>query len=288
MTIVTNANLHLWLLTGRYEKFVGSALNAGVFYKSSSPPAEVTELRQLLQLDDTRSDFYVRGALAAAKASAPLLRNLPEDGCIAFTSALTAPPPVTVVGATALSPDATRMATLSGKVAGRKGFTSLQVRRHGAGAQISSNNGQTLFAEFTIFNNILTIPALLEFGIDARFQVSGWVEGQTFSINLAQTHYPYDKFAAEIADSYTATQLMLQEGTMEAFASSAQALHKVGALACAIMLRMATLIAANKIELVVDIPSAPGVGVDVVYDAQLFFDGAPIFYNSDPVTYEPA
>jgi hypothetical protein len=285
MTIITKANLHLWLLTGRYDKFRNQALNAGISYKSSAPPAEVVACRNLLKLADTRSDFYVLGALAAAKASAPFLRRLPADGCLAFTEELVTLPPVTVDGAAAISPDATRMATFGGKHAGRDGYTEVSVTRSGDGVIIRSDAGMSTFGECSVSGNIVTVPALRTMGIDARFVVAGWVEGQTFTIQLAQTHYPYDKFATTIADSFQAIQLMLEEGTMEAFASSVRPIHKVGALVCAIMLRMARLTATAGLDFVIEIIRPPADQGGDTYDNQLSVNWSPIFYEGGPVTY---
>lgn len=285
MIITTRTNLHLWLLTGRYEGFVNPALNAGIAYRSSAPPPEVVATRQLLHLDDIRSDFYVLGAMASALASAPFLRRLPEDGCLAFTEDLIALPAVSVTGATAISPDATRFYSISGRQAGRAGFTEVRVTRHNDGVIISLDNQTTTFAEFALSGNILTVEALRPFGIDARFAVVGWVHGQSFTIKLAQTHYPYDKFAAAIADSFQAVQLMLEEGTMEAFASSVNPIHKVGALVCAIMLRMAKLSAASTSQFVAELIRSPGDETADGYDNQLSIDWLPIFYELSPITY---
>lgn len=285
MIITTRTNLHLWLLTGRYDGFASPALNAGIAYRSSAPPPEVTAARQLLRLDDTRSDFYVLGAMASALASAPFLRRLPEDGCLAFAEDLIALPSVTVNGATPISPDATRFYSISGKQAGRDDFTELRVTRHNEAVIISLDNQITTFAEFIISGNILVVDALRPLGVDARFVVDSWVHGQSFTIKLAQTHYPYDKFAAAIADSFQAVQMMLEEGTMEAFASSVKPIHKVGALVCAIMLRMAKLSAAATSQFTAElIPTSSAYTADG-YDNQLSIDWLPIFYELSPLTY---
>jgi hypothetical protein len=236
-------------------------------------------------LDDVRSDFYVLGALASALASAPFLRRLPDDGCLAFAEDLVALPTVSVVGAAAISPDATRLSHISGKQAGRDGFTEVRVTRHNAGVIISRDDQSTTFAEFALSGNILTVAALKSMGIDARFAVEGWVNGQSFTIKLAQTHYPYDKFATAIADSFQAVQLMLEEGTMEAFASSVKPIHKVGALVCAIMLRMAKLSAAADSQFAVEVIRTPGEEVVDAHDNQLSVDWLPIFYELSPITY---
>ena len=285
MIITTRTNLHLWLLTGRYEGFANPALNAGIAYRSSAPPSEVVAARQLLRLDDVRSDFYVLGAMASALASAPFLRRLPDDGCLAFVEDLIALPAVSVIGAAAISPDATRFYSISGKQAGRDGFVEVRVTRHNDGVIVSRDDQSSTFVEFGLSGNILTVEALKSLGIDARFAVDGWVHGQSFTIKLAQTHYPYDKFVTTIADSFQAIQLMLEEGTMEAFASSVKPIHKVGALVCAIMLRMAKLSAAATSQFTAELITIPGDETVDGYENQLSIDWLPIFYELSPITY---
>ena len=282
MTIYTKTNLHLWLLTGRCEGFHNAALNSGVRYLSSEPPHEVVVCRELLRLVDSRSDFYVLGALAAAAASAPLLRILPDDSGLAFTEDLMQLPAPSVTGAIVVAPNATSFALFDGNVAGREGFTSVSVTKRGTAVIIETDNGGTRFETFALTGTTLTIPALTDYGISARFTVGGWADGQSFTISMAQTNYPYDQMAAAIADSAIAVQLMLETGTMEAFASSVRPIFKVGALACAIMRRMAVISSAMGSTFSVETTSLP---TEEYVLRQLSVDWSPIVLDAAPVTY---
>lgn len=282
MKIVTKTNLHLWLLTGRCEGFYNAALNSGIRYLGSAAPSDVVACRKLLKLDDARSDFYVLGALAAATASAPFLRILPDDQGLAFTEDLTHLPPITVTGATAIAGGASSWSHIDGSVAGREGFTTVSVTKNGESVTILKDNGTSIVADFQLSGDVVFVPTLAELGIDARFRVDGWGDGYTFTIRLAQTHYPYDKFATAIADSPAAIQLMLDAGTLEAFASAVRPLHKVGALACAVMRQMARITAPKSDEFIVEI------GIPGAHDytqRQLTVDWSPILLDNAPVVY---
>ncbi len=282
MIITTKTNLHLWLLTGRCEDFVNAALNSGIRYLGSSPPPEVVVARDILKLSDTRSDFYVLGALAAASVSAPFLRRIPDDNGLAFAGDLLRLPAAVVTGATAVSSNAASWPVFDGSVAGRDGFTEVQVTKHGESVIVRCDNGAIKFAEYTISENSISVQALEAFGIHARFVVGGWSDGQSFTIKLPQTGYPYGKLAGLIAESSQAIQLMLETGTMEAFASAVRPIHKVGALVCAIMLRMAEISVAPGSEFSVE-ADTPQLEEYVL--RQLSVDWAPIVLDSVPVTY---
>ena len=279
MIITTRTNLHLWLLTGRCEDFRNVGLNSGIRYRSSPPPVEVVAARELLRLNDTASDFYVLGAMAAVTASAPFLRGLPADSGLVFSEDLVQLPSVAVVGAAVL-PDAS--SAFDGSIAGRDGFTELRVTKHGSAVIIQRDSGSSTFEDFSLIGGMLTIPALRNHGVSAKFSVGGWSDGQYFTIKLAQTGYPYDKFAAAVADSSQMAHLMLEEGTMETFASAARPIHKVGALACAVMRRMAAVSASADSEFSVEADSSQ---LEEYVLRQLSVDWSPITLDGSPVVY---
>ena len=281
MIITTRTNLHLWLLTGRCEDFKNVGLNSGIRYRSGPPPDEVVAARELLKLNNTASDFYVLGALAAVTASAPFLRRLPVDSGLAFSEDLVQLPANEVVGAEVVS-DSASWDTFDGSIAGREGFTELTVTKHGNSVIVRRDSGSSTFEDFSLVGNTLTIPALRNHGVNAKFSVGGWSDGQHFTIKLAQTGYPYDKFAAAAADSSKVAHLMLEEGTMEAFASAVRPIHKVGALACAVMQRMAAISASADSEFSVEADSSQ---LEEYVLRQLSVDWSPITLDDAPVAY---
>lgn len=283
MTVITKTNLRLWLLTGRCDGFYNPRLNVGIQYRSSAPPPEVAAARALLKLSDTRSDFYIIGAAAAAMASAPFLRALPDDNNLLFAEDLTGLPPQSVVGATLADPSALRRYSISGNAAGRDGFTKVVITRRGTSALITRDDGFADFAGYTFTGSKLVIDTLYDHGINAHFNVSSWADGQSITVNVAQTGYPYGRFATAIMDSSSAVNLMLEEGTMEAFASSVNPLHKVGALSCAIIRRMARISAGGESDFEAYLQD--GVIVDTSYALRaLAVNWLPVLMDDKPLT----
>lgn len=284
MTVITKTNLRLWLLTGRCDGFYNPRLNVGIQYRSSAPPPEVAAARALLKLSDVRSDFYVIGAAAAALSSAPFLRTLPDDSDLLFAEDIANLPAQSVVGATLSDPSATRRHSISGIAAGREGFTKVILTRRGDSVLVARDDGFADFVGYTFNGSRLVVEALQDHGIDAHFDVSSWADGQSITVNVAQTGYPYAIFANDIRDSSVAVGLMLEEGTMEAFASSVNPLHKVGALACAIIRRMARISAAAEGDFEAYLQD--GVVVDTSYALRaLTVNWLPLLMDDKPLTY---
>jgi hypothetical protein len=235
------------------------------------------ECRKLLRLDDHRSDFYITGALASVAVSTPLLRGVPDDVGAVFSADLVMLQVPSVTGATALAWE-----FADGTSGGREGFTEVVVVRRGGAVELQTDNGRSNFAEFTFSNSTLSIPALSALGAPSRFATASWSEGQTIRIKIPQTGYPYAGMAATIADSSAAIQLMSEEGVLEAFASAVRPIYKVGALACAIIRRMATISASGADEFSVE---ADTLQADDFILRQISVDWTPVVLDGQPITY---
>jgi hypothetical protein len=85
-----------------------------------------------------------------------------------------------------------------------------------------------------------------------------------------------------IADSSAAIRLMSEEGALEAFASAVRPIYKVGALACAIIRRMAAISALGAADFSV---KADLLQADEVILMQLSVDWIPVVLDASPVTY---
>ena len=83
-TVELKTNLLLWLLSGRSSGFVEPALNTGVNFSAVNVPVDIAKVRELLKLNDERTDMFALGALASLYASIPALRMLPTEQSTAF------------------------------------------------------------------------------------------------------------------------------------------------------------------------------------------------------------
>jgi hypothetical protein len=77
---------------------------------------------------------------------------------------------------------------------------------------------------------------------------------------------------------------MSEEDVMEAFASSVRPIYKVGALACAIIRRMAKISSSGVDSFSVE---AEASQADNYVLRQLSVDWSPIFVDGDPIIYTP-
>lgn len=237
MHIEAKTNLNLWLLTGRADGYVAPHLNTYVTYPTAAPTPAIVEARRFLKLDTRTTDFYVLGAMAAAYASMPALRELPDDNLAVFSRDLLRIPAPYVTGATLIPLDGISWPSVANHPRGVQAFTSVTFRRSGNRAVIESNDGTTSYSDFTTTDKGVIIHKAAELGIRAAFAISGgWQEGATFTVVVPPSRYPYAAFAAELLERGALIRFMSASGTMEAFASSSNPVLRVGALASAIML----------------------------------------------------
>ena len=291
MTIKTKTNLWLWLLTGRASDFLEPALNSGLQYPTARPSADVTAARTLLRLDVTTTDAFVLGALASAYASVPCLRGLPEESQVIFCPSVLSLPAMSYTGATALlPPDGVSWPHVSNtQRSGLDLAAQFTFTKAGSRVLVTSDTGLSEYGTYSYANGRLDIPLALDLGIRAAFARDTWVDGGAVVVTSPPSRYPFAAMATTIRDSSSALNLMATAGTMTAFASSIDPVRKVGALASAIMLKIfkdtvASLDSSVDDSVVVyDSPAA----ADAIADYQLMINWAPIFYGTDPVTYQP-
>jgi hypothetical protein len=200
----------------------------------------VAAARKFLRLDNTRTDFYAIGAMAAATASVPILRLLPEDRNLVFAEDMVAMGSSRVTGAVASPSDNKNWTMVDGRAAGRYGFTRVTVTKiSNDTVSVTRDDGFQATESYRMADGKVIISSLVAHGIRAHFQIGTWAVGQSFTITTPPERYPYMDFAARAPDQPGLVQLMLEEGSMEAFVSAVSPLHKVGALVSAMMLRAA-------------------------------------------------
>jgi hypothetical protein len=284
-TIQIRTNLYLWLLTGRSEGFFSPALNSGVNYHTDQVSANVVAARELLKLGDTRTDFYVLGALASAYMSMPLLRDLPDDRGLAFVEDLVLLPPMDVTGATMLPVDGTSWPHLDGRPAGAAGFTAVTILRDGAVALVTRDDGFSARVSYTVAGDILSVDGMAAHGIHSNFSASAWMAGQPIVVRLSPARYPYAEMARKAADSSEVINLLASEGMMEAFATSNDALRKVGAVCAAIMRSAARVVSSDQASVSIVVTDTDGALVAISNDQPLYFEGAALLYGGDGLTY---
>lgn len=275
-------NMRLWLLTGRSNNFANAALNTGIHYRGSEPPSEIVLARSVIRLDDTRTDFYVMGAAASAMASSPLLRGLPADKDLCFAHDLVRLAPVGIAGADLVAIDSQRIPIIDGSPAGKSGFTKVTFKKAGSACEVSRDDGFSAYVPFTHSGNILRINGCEDHGIKANFFVPAWDDGDTITVTIAPTNYPYGEMGRSIAEQPKLARLMSEEGTMEAFASSVYDIHRVGALAAAIMLRMTKLTEEFGLEYAIAPDSATAY-----HSGAVTLDWSPLTLDTKPITYNP-
>ena len=245
--IITRTNIFLWLLTGRAGDFANSSLNNNLRYSVKNTPDVVKRTRALLNLHDTRTDFYVLAALAAAEANTSLTRQMLENSDAVFLGGLLQLPPSS--STEPLIPNNSHSwPYIDGVRAGADGFVTLTFSYEDVGTVIINHDAGGKDESSYILVALdgggyrLSISKAEEYGVMADFNVTSWGPGATIRVNVSPSKYPYDTFADKIAQNDDAIFIMTSEGTMQAFSESSNPATKVGLLALAIIRRMVKII----------------------------------------------
>lgn len=277
-------NLTLWLLTGRADKFVSPHLNTFVRYPTLSPSQDIVEARRFLRLDVTTTDFYVLGAMAAAYASMPALRELPDDNLAVFSRNLLQIGAPSVTGATVAPLDGVSWPSLRNRTSGASAWTALTVTRVGDKALITSDSDIDVLSDYRQASTGIVVEKLAEYGIRASFDVTGgWSEGADFTVTVPPSFYPFHAVASGISERGDLLHLMSRCGTMEAFASSTNPVLKVGALSCAVILD-----SFRNTTLALDAEADAEKFAEVTLASKVFYENHQLSVNWLPVNYEQA
>ena len=231
--IQVNANVLLWLLTGR-SKFVADALNVGASFIADPTSPEITAVRRLMRFDDTSTDAYVIPPHSAMLAQRPLLNGLPGvDQSLSFLRQIE-PESNSVQRASPISYQG-KPYTIDGSVAAEKGFSVVVTTREGNRAKVELDG--TLVGRFPFefsTGSRLVVEKLKDYGVPPAAVVDSWVEGSSFFYRVVPRPYPYALFADKLQNSSEAIKLMSEGGTLEAFSESISPVEKVGAACVAI------------------------------------------------------
>lgn len=288
MLIDIKLNVWLWFLCGRSDGFQSDILNTGVTYGTPQAASDVEEARNLLRLDDDRTDFHVIGAMAAAMELAQVLRILPENHNTVFDPAFYhAPVSVSVVGAVAVSPAPGRWPSLRNFPSELPAATSHTITRRGTLVDVTSDVGTSERYDYQTFGDTILIPGLRAMGVDAAFTVPRWDDGDSFTISVPPTRYPFASVASAIT-SPTLIALMARAGTLETFATTADPVRKVGALACAIMLAQYRAAVSTLTVSVFAVKCDATADTTNAVNNQLTAYACPVFLEGAPVTYDAA
>lgn len=255
------SNLHLWLLTGRSSDFFNPSLNMGYSYSVDHTPKSVLQLRSLLRLADTSTDFHALSVLGATRMATAFLRDLPAE-----TDGVFAPDLLRLPGIESTHPmlpaSGYSWPKVDGARAGRDGFTRVLIRYLSAArARIETDAGGAedsacrATANGGVFR--LSVDALPSYGIHAIFEVPAWDADTVVAVRLAPTRYPFSVVASRVRDSSDARRLMIEEGMMAAFSETTNPALKVGLAGIAIMRRMQRLINAEQVGFRAEYASAP-------------------------------
>lgn len=227
-------NRHLWLLTGRSDNFVTPALNTRIRYGDALPSEEVVAARKLLHLDETATDYYVIGAMAALTAFRPLA------GVDTSTLFL---PRTLQVGAPSISggdlrpagPQNPSMLHRPSKLPVAR--TWYVTWKSDTLARITTDTGYDRTVVYRLAAGVVYIDWPEEIGFHAAFAPAGgvWIDGSQVIIRTEPSGYPYPAVAKEIRQVPELVRLMSEQGTLSAFHSAQSSLQKVGALAAAVV-----------------------------------------------------
>ncbi len=285
-------HLYLWLLTGRSDDFVSDGLRHVIRYRTLKPSADVVAARALLELGDTATDFHAIGAMAAAYASAPILRSLPPEQSVMFVAGVTALPVLTSTGATIVQPGANRWPNLRYHPKQIPAATEWTATHAGDHVALTNNKGSYERLALRSMDNVVYLDLRNDLSADSAvgFAYDGtWAEGESFSFSVPPSRYPYAAVVEKIIKSSSAIKLMSDHGTLEAFASSIDPLRKVGALATAIMLSIyrdavAAGIPLGGLHVVGEehLPPAAAGGLE----GQLALDGHPLYFEDSALLYD--
>jgi len=305
--ITVRTNLYLWMLTGRSDDFANSALNTDIRYSIKSTPADVEHVRSLLKLGDTRTDFHVLACLAAARMSTSLLRDMPQDVDGVFANGHLNFPAFTTLGVNEVFPpdiapeavpnlrglNALSGPAIDGSVAGAGDFTRVSFQESSGEVIITTDAGTNERAPYTVQQVasgpdefLVTIPKAADYGVGCAFRVASWSLGDSITVNLAPTRYPFAAVAKAIINDTTTTRMMNYEGTLQAFSESSNPAKKVGLAALAVIRRMIRVINEDQ----------SGYSVTGFYDddgaepLERLYDIEPVFVDGldDPVVDDEA
>lgn len=246
-TILTRANLHLFLLSGRSGGFANPHLNTGVGYSSPPAPDEVVRARALMGISPGQAtDYCALACLAASKISLAFQRGLPPDGDGVFQGGLLSLPPISST-AELIAPTGHSWPSFDGGPAGAAGFSRVTFTEAGGTAAVVTDSGASstsaydLSAEDGGATYRLAFADAGLYGIRAHFRVASFSEGEAVTVTLSPTRYPFARVAGRIGSDYRCGRLMTAEGTMQAFGETPDPARKVGFAALAVISRMARL-----------------------------------------------
>lgn len=235
-------NLFLWLLTGRSNDFMNGPLNTGITYSVSNTPEEVKVARDLLKLDLTTTDFYVLGALAAARISTSMLRAMPQEKDGVFVDGLLSLPKSGADVPMIPRDDSSSWPSIDGAAAGAGGWSKVTFTSEGSTTMITTNSG---LSESTYHSLVsrgsayrLSVPASDQYGVKADFVVGTWDEGDSLTVSVAPTRYPFKVMAESAKKKRQIVRLMSEEGTLQAFTATSDQSCRVGMVALAVIRRM--------------------------------------------------
>jgi hypothetical protein len=239
-------HLHLWLLTGRRDDFSTPLFNSWLKFWFPEETTETGHARDVLRLRkaDAEDDFYVLGALAAAMAVLPALRKFPAPSVPLFPPHLLQLPRG-YASVPMLPPDGQRWPSLSGERAGIENWRTLTITKSGNVARLSRDGVLAEAAWFSYVNGALSVPAAAAYGVDARFSVPSWADGDKVVISLAPGPYPYENFAERMEQDPRILALLQITGNAGAFAASDSAVERVGLVAASVMSAVAREVAAR-------------------------------------------
>lgn len=227
-------NRHLWLLTGRCDDFVATALNTGIRHGDALPSVEVTAARQLLHLHDTTTDYYVIGAMAALTAYRP---DAGSDTSLLFLPRNLHIKPPTISGGE-LRPAGPQHPSMLHRPTALPAVSRWYITKTAADlVSITTDTGFSRTVPFRLASGVVYIDWPEEVGFHAAFAptVGVWDVGSQVVITTEPSGYPYTAVAKSIKQSLDLVRLMSTEGTLSAFHAAQSSIQKVGALVSAVV-----------------------------------------------------
>jgi hypothetical protein len=224
----------------------------------------------------------VFGALGALYASLPSTRDLPSETATAFTPELFTLQEPVVIGALLRPPDGQSWPSIQNVAQGRMSPIVFDIIFQDGQTSVVTDQGTSLILDHEHHGGLLSIPGLSQFGIRALFKVSSWTVGSYFQISAPLTRYPYSAMVEAIRQRGDLLTFMNAEGLLESFSSPVSAVQQVGALAAAIVRRMARETEALYGSFSVELPSAPpSIPPDAILfdDDVLLFNGVPVIFT---------
>lgn len=286
MQVTAKINRLLWLLSGRSSGFTNVALNTGVAYSNAPADKDVVAARELLCLTDTRSDFYALGAMASLYLSFASLRDIGDESSVVFGELLQLQEPL-ITGASLLPSSAKSWPSVRNVAAGRMAPMTFVLSYQNGATKVTPDFGASELMEHQFGQGRLAVPGLARLGIEADFLVDSgtWGEGDTITLTVPLSRYPFKALADMISQRGDMISFMGTEGMIDAFASASTPAQKVGALAVAIVRRIAKTTPALVFEVE---PTGPYSPENPVIPANaLLFNGMPLLFNGEPLIFSP-